>query len=52
MAREGELTVVAHRDVRHNLLESSLPLDKLFVLRFCSLKFSTKFLNAESVAAR
>jgi hypothetical protein len=37
-------TVIAHGDIRNNLLQHGFALDELLVLGFCSLQFCAKFL--------
>jgi len=40
-------TVIAHRDVRDNLLQDRLPFHKFLVLGFCGLKIGAKFLHCK-----
>ncbi len=38
-------TIISHSNVRHYLLQYSLPLRELLVLRLCSLKFLAELLE-------
>ena len=39
-------TIISHSNVRHYLLQYSLPLRELLVLRLCSLEFLAKLLES------